>query len=403
MNFLKAQNTLQWRGLERTGYFPAENFSDKWPEQGPALLLHVESLPASYSSVVVKDDIIYTTGTDDSDEVLTAIDMNGNVLWSTVYGKAWDKSYANARTTPTIVGNKAYMISGNGYLACVDIETGELVWSFDAYTKFEGMCGTWGIAESPLIVDNKMIYTPCGNKTTMVAVDKTSGETIWQSESLGDQSAYCSPVLTKINGVQLIVSVTANYIIGVNADNGEIMWQQNYTDIEKTLTGGDINPVTPLIIGDEIFVTSGYNHVGLMLTMSDDLRSVSVKWKTKDLDVHHGGVVAVDGYIYGSNYTTIRTGNWVCLDWETGELQYDEKWNNKGQIITTGDKLICYEERRGNIALVKANPETFEIISEFKVQHGAGPHWSHPTIYDNKLFLRHGKSLLVYDTEMKAK
>ncbi|TFH25230.1 MAG: alcohol dehydrogenase [Bacteroidia bacterium] len=394
---ISAQSVTQWRGENRSGYFPSERLLKKWPEGGPELLLHVDGLPKAHSSVVVYNDILYTTGiSDEGEEILTAIHSEGTILWSTVYGKAWDKSYPEARCTPTIEGNYAYMISGAGDLACVDLKDGKLWWSLDGFSKFEGKTGNWGVAESPLIVDDKMIYTPCGDQTTMVAVDKTNGATLWTTESLQDQSAYVSPLLMERGEYKLIVTVTGNYVICVNAADGEIFWKLEYTSIDKPLMGGDINPVTPLAIGNEIFVTSGYNHTGLMLKTADDFRSVSVKWKSDELDVHHGGVVAVKGYLYGSNYTSIRKGNWLCLDWETGKLMYDQEWNTKGQIITSDGMLICYEEKRGNMALVKATPDEVKVISEFTIEYGEGPHWSHPSIYKEKMYLRHGKSLLVY-------
>lgn len=396
MTVLAAQSVTQWRGENRSGYFPSKNLLKKWPAEGPELLLHVENLPRAHSSVVLKDGIMYTTGISDEKEILTAISAEGKILWSTVYGDAWSKSYPDARCTPTIEENFAYMISGSGDLACVDIRDGKLWWSVDGHTQFEGRYGNWGVAESPLIVGNKMIYTPCGDLTTMVAVDKSNGSVIWTSESLKDQSAYVSPLLLERGETKLIVTVTGNYVICVNAEDGEIFWSLEYSSIDKPMMGEDINPVTPLALGKNIFVTSGYNHTGLMLEMSDDYKSVSIKWKSKELDVHHGGAVAVDGYIYGSNYTSIRSGNWLCLDWKTGQVMYDQKWHNKGQIIASDGVLICYDERRGNVALVETTPEEFRILSEFKIEHGEGPHWSHPTLYEDKLFLRHGKSLLVY-------
>jgi outer membrane protein assembly factor BamB len=395
-SLLEAQYATQWRGAHRSGYFPAKNLLKQWPDGGPELLLHVENLPKAYSSVVLKDGIMYTTGISEEKEQLLAINEEGKVVWSTVYGDAWNKSYPDARCTPTIEGHFAYLISGSGDLACVDLRDGELVWSLDGYTQFEGRCGNWGVAESPLIVDNKMMYTPCGDLTTMVAVDKRNGQVIWTSESLQDQSAYVSPLLVEREELKLVVTVTGNFVICVNAENGEILWKLDYSGIDKPLMGEDINPVTPLAQGQDIFITSGYNHTGLMLEMAEDYKSVSIKWKSRELDVHHGGVVAVDGYIYGSNYTTIRSGNWLCLDWETGRVMYDHKWQNKGQIISSDGILICYDERRGNMALVEATPEEFRILSEFKIEHGQGPHWSHPSIYGNKLFLRHGSSLLLY-------
>ena len=396
INISKAQNTTQWRGLNRTGYFPSENLLNEWPGEGPELLLHVSDLPDTYSSIVVKDDVMYTTGINDTSEILTAIKMDGTILWNTTYGNAWSKSFRNARTTPTIDDHFAYMISGEGNLACIDIDNGELQWSIDGYNKFEGLWGKWGTAESPLIVDDKMIYTPCGNKTTMVALNKTNGETIWMSESLADVGSYCSPVLIAKDGLQLIVTVTGKYIIGVNATTGDIVWKFDYSAIDEPKMGGEINPVTPLIVNNEIFVTSGYNHVAVMLTMTDDWKSVSLKWKSDAMDVHHGGVVTVDGYIYGSNFTSIIGGNWLCLEWETGKLMYDENWKTKGQIIATDGYLICYDERNGNVALVESNPNEFKIKSTFKVEQGKGPHWTHPTIYNDKLFIRHGQDLMVY-------
>jgi outer membrane protein assembly factor BamB len=396
LNPILAQSSTQWRGVDRSGYFPSEELLEKWPEKGPEQILHVEDLPDSYSSVVVQNGIIYTTGIRDKEEILSAIDSRGNILWNTVYGRAWEKSFPNARCTPTIEDHYAYLISGMGDLACVDLRGGKLRWKVDGYSRFEGRYGNWGVAESPLIVDNKMIYTPCGDITTMVAVDKENGETLWMSESLKDQSAYVSPALVNLGDLKSIVTVTGNYVIGVDADNGKMLWKLEYTSIDEPKSGGDINPVTPIAVGNEIFITSGYNHVGLMLSLAEDGRSVSVKWKSSDLDVHHGGVVVVDGYIYGANYTFVIKGNWVCLDWDSGELMYEQEWKSKGSIITTGDKLICYAERKGTIALVEPTPGSFKILSEFKITRGNGPHWSHPSIYDGVLYLRHGKSLLAY-------
>lgn len=395
--FSFSQDLLQWRGIDRTGHFASKDLLDEWPETGPKEILSIDNLPLSYSSVLLKDNVLFTTGINDTAESLIAIDMSGNIKWNTVYGKAWENSYPNARCTPTIEDNYAYLISGSGTLAKIDITNGKTIWSFNGYEKFEGSWGKWGVAESPLIVDDKMIYTPGGDKTTIVAVSKNTGETIWMSKSLQDKSSYCSPVLVEKGDLKLIVTVTAKYVIAVNADNGEIFWKFDYSSIDKPFAGYDINPVTPLVVDNDIFVTSGYNHVGIMLHMADDYKSVELKWKTENLDIHHGGAIVYDGYIFGANYTSIVKGNWVCLDWNTGELKYEHTWYGKGSIIFTDGKLICYDERRGNIALVNATPEKFDLISEFKIEKGKGPHWSHPTIYDEKLFIRRGTVLMVYD------
>jgi hypothetical protein len=75
---------------------------------------------------------------------------------------------------------------------------------------------------------------------------------------------------------------------------------------------------------------------------------------------------------------------------------YETKWKNKGSIIFADGMLYCYEERRGNIALVKPTPKEFDVISTFKVDHGSGPHWAHPVINDGILYIRHGETLGAY-------
>lgn len=394
---MNAQDIIQWRGIERTGYYPSKNLLEKWPDGGPEILLEKEGLPTTYSSVIVKDEIIFTSGIEDSLEVLMAIYPDGSRKWKTVYGKAWDQSFPNARCTPTIEGNYAYVISGRGDVACIEINNGRQKWSVDMQKKYKASWGKWGIAESPLIVDDKVICTPGGNRTTMVALDKATGKTIWESRSIKNKTAYTSPLLVVRGNMKMIITVLAKHVVCVNAENGEILWKYNYKDIDTPSNGSTINPVTPIAKGNEVFVTSGYNHVGIMLEMTDDFRSVNMKWKTKDLDVHHGGVVEVDGYLYAANFTSIVDGNWLCLDWDTGALQYEENWKGKGSIIATDGFLICYDERRGHVGLAKITPEHFTVISEFRVEKGRGPHWSHPSLYDDKLYIRHGDALVVYD------
>ena len=91
-------------------------------------------------------------------------------------------------------------------------------------------------------------------------------------------------------------------------------------------------------------------------------------------------------------------GNWVCVEWETGETQWSINWYNKGPIISDGEMLYIYEEKTGHVGLVKPNPEKMELISEFKVE-GTGQHWPHPVISDGKLFIRHSEVLMVYDIQ----
>ncbi|MFC2151721.1 PQQ-binding-like beta-propeller repeat protein [Bacteroidota bacterium] len=400
VQYIYCQNLVDWRGPGRTGVYNETNLLIEWPETGPELLWSVEDIFKGYSSVSIANNTIYCTGIDDNNDVLIAFDMQGKIKWKVPYGRAWNGSYPESRCTPTIENDKVYVSSGLGDIACIDANNGEIIWSVKASEKFEGTYGRWGIAESLLILDDKVFFTPGGDKTTMLAFNKLTGELIWQSQSVNDAPSYTSPLLISRNNKNLIVNVTANFIIGVLPETGNILWRFNFGE-QKKPDARNNQTNTPSYNDGKIFVTSGYNHFSVMLNLSENAESVSLAWIDSTLDVHHGGVVLVDGYIYGANWLHNRMGNWVCLDWNTGEIKYNEEWINKGSIISADGMLYCYEEKSGNIALVKATPEKFDIISSFKIPLGTGPHWSHPVIKDGVLYIRHVDALMAYDIKLK--
>jgi outer membrane protein assembly factor BamB len=221
---------------------------------------------------------------------------------------------------------------------------------------------------------------------------------IWQSKKIYGRRSFASPILYQYKNFKYILTQSNEQLVAVNADNGEIMWTwQRFKGRPEKHFGWNTVVNTPIFKNDEIYITKGYNDPSIMLKMAPDGKSVSVKWKNPALDCHIGGVVLVDGYIYGSTWISNDMGTWACLKWDTGELMYDQKWINKGAIIEADNKLFCFEEKTGTAALVKLNPKKFEVISSFKVEQGKGMYWAHPIINDGKLFIRHGTFLMVYN------
>jgi len=380
---IQAQVISQWRGESRDGIYQEENLLEEWPNNGPELLWSVNGIGEGYSSASVTEDGIYLTGLIDTLEYVSALDLDGNQLWQTEFGPAWNASFAASRSTPTVINGKIYVVSGQGHLACLNSKTGDIVWKLDAYNKFDGEWDIWGIAESLLYHDGKIFYTPCGERTTVVALDAISGETVWESVSLPDSSAYVSPILINYGDREMIVSVTSNYIFTVDPENGDIIWKKTYSDIYPPVEHPDFpisNTNTPLYHDGQIYVTSGYNHVGVMFKMKEDGNDADMIWTDSTLDVHHGGVVLLNGYIYGANFLNSGNGNWCCIDWKTGETMYEIKWINKGSIIAADNRLYCYEEKTGNIALVEPAIDYFNIISTFRPIEKGWPHWSHLVI-----------------------
>lgn len=360
------------------------------------MIMSVTGLPKGNSSVAVGNDILYVAGTLDSLEVLTALDMKGNRLWETAYGRSWIEAFPESRSTPTVENDRVYVASGKLDAACIDAKSGKVIWSQKVADKFHGIYGSWGTACSPLIVDNKVILTTAGDQTTVVALDKATGENIWATESVHDNMVYASPCLIEYNGVKQIIALTAKHILGISPGDGKILWDFDFSKYAGP-EGRNNNITTPLYEDGHIYVTSGYDHSDVMLLLSVDGTAVTPVWTENVLDNHLGGVVHVGDYIYGSNWYSNTRGSWVCLDWKTGKVMYEKEWGSKGAIIAADGMLYCYEEKKGNVGLVNATPEKFDLVTSFKVPLGSGPHWAHPVIYNKVLYIRHGDAVMAYD------
>jgi outer membrane protein assembly factor BamB len=393
---IHAQEIFEFRPENRTGVSAETGLLTSWPENGPELLWENLELARGNSSVSFGNNKIYITGTEGENDILFALDMNGNLLWQKVMGRAWNQSYPESRATPTVQGNRVYTCSGIGDLACFDGNTGDILWSYKASEENKGTYGNWGIAESLLIDGDKICFTPGGPETTTLAVNKNTGEVIWKSESLGDKPGYVSPVLVEYAGKKMMINVSLNHVFAVDVSNGDILWKVAHPNLRE---GRDmILCVTPLFKDGKVYVTGGYNTGSYQVKIADDGNSAEIVWTDDVLDVHHGGVVEIDGYIYGANWLNNANGNWCCISWETGEKMWEEEWNCKGSIIAAEGKLYIYDEKRGNVGLVNATPEKFDLISSFKIEQGDnGPFWAHPVIHNGILYIRHTNALMAYD------
>ena len=386
----------QWRGPNRDGKYRDTGLLKQWPEEGPDLLLKKEGLGNGYSTPVVYEGDIYISGRRDSVDVLTRLDINGQIKWETIYGKAWDKSFPETRSTPTIEDGRAYIMGGLGTIVCLDTETGGIIWSVNTHEDYKGEFHRWGMAESLLLTEDAVISSPVGEMTAVVALNKENGSLIWKTESIGGVRSYVSPMLVEHNGTPMILVTTSNDIMGVSSDNGKVFWNFDLVTDYGYREGRRNNTNTPLFHNGEIFTTSGYDADGVMLKLSDDGKSAELKWHNGALDVHHGGLVLLDGYMYGANWVNNGNGNWVCQEWDTGKVMWEEKWHNKGSIIYADGLLYIFEEKQGHVGLVEPSPEGFKLISSFLPDGGSGPWWAHMSIYDKKLFIRHGTVLFVY-------
>jgi len=393
-----SQSIIEFRGINRTGHFNETGLLKEWPDNGPQMVLEIEGIGKGYSHPVVVNDVIFVTGIkEDTTDVLSAYNFSGDLLWETPYGRSWIRSYSDSRCTPTYQSGKLYLASGTGQVSCVDASTGKITWKVDAIENYGGEIHRHGDAESPLIVGDKVVFATGGEVNTMVALNKSDGSITWKTRSLGGAKSYASSVLISHNGHEIIVAQTTRNIIGIAPSDGSILWSYDLIQYHTKSQGQGAQANPPLYFNGELFTTSGYDHPGTMFSLSEDGKSIKLKWKNDTIDTHHGGVVLVDGNLYGSNWQHNSRGRWACVNWETGKTNWEEEWINKGSVIYADGMLYLYEEKSGNVALAQPSIKNLKIISTFKVNKGAGPHWAHPAIYDGKLFIRHGNVLMVYN------
>ncbi len=387
----------EFREENRTGVSAETGLLKSWPADGPKLLWENLELTKGNSSTSFGQNTIFITGTEDKNDVLYALDMDGNMKWKKVMGCAWNKSFPESRSTPTVEGNRVYTCSGIGDLACFDATSGDMIWSYKASEENKGTYGSWGIAESLIVDGDKLYFSPGGPETTTIALNKNTGDIVWKSESLNEMPRYVSPILVDYAGKSMLINVSYNHTYGVDVSNGDILWTVEHPNIRDR--GEQIMCNTPLFKDGKVYVTGGYDIGSYQFQIAEDGMSAEVLWENYDLDVHHGNAVLVDGYIYGSNWLNNSNGDWCCVNWETGETEWMQSWNCKGSIISAEGKLYIYEEKDGNVGLLNVDPEKFDLVSSFQVTQGksSDPFWAHPVIKDGILYIRHSNALMAYD------
>jgi outer membrane protein assembly factor BamB len=190
--------------------------------------------------------------------------------------------------------------------------------------------------------------------------------------------------------------MTENHLMGIDVATGAVSFSY---PVSNYITGENhgIHATTPIIKDGKIFVSSGYDMGSTQLKLSVDGTSVEKVWANSDFDNHHGGIVLIDGKLYGANWQSNKQGKWVCVDWETGKMLYEQEWGNKGSVSYADGMLYCYEEASGTVGLVKATPDSFDPVSTFMIMLGDNEHWAHPVIFGKRLYMRHGDVIMAFD------
>ncbi len=380
----------QWRGPDRNGKYSQTELLKQWPEDGPELLWSFDGLGAGHGSPGIADDRLYILGMPDTTGIIYCFDLKGDLLWQKDYGPEWHTNYTGPRSTPTITDGLLYFVSGQGVAFCMDAKNGDVIWEKDMFESFGAQGTSWGIAESPLLVDDRIILTPGGPEHNVVALDRFTGESLWSGEGNGEQSAYCSPIIVEHKDTRLIVTMTAESVLGIDAANGKTLWRIPHYQ------GNKIHANSPVYEDGRIFCASAQakttkGHV--MIQLSEDGRSAEVGWRNEEWFNLLGGLILHEESLYSS---TFDKKEWYSMDAATGQLNYVSDQVAGGALIFADGLFYCYGTD-GVMALIEANEKGCRLISSFEISLGDKEHWAHPVIHGRRLYMHHGNALMCYN------
>jgi outer membrane protein assembly factor BamB len=384
-----AQNLVQWRGANRSGIYNETGLLKEWPSEGPKLNWSIDGLGQGFSSVTAVEKNIFTTGIAEGKGYVFCISNDGKLLWKKEYGKDWTESFPGTRTTLVYNSNKLYLATAYGEALCLDAATGNKVWSVDMATKYGSRTPKWGIVEAPVILDNKVFFTPGGTEVSIVALDLNSGNELWKSKATGEGSAYCSPLLINHNGKKILVTSLTGNIVGLDVNDGTMLWSVPQTNVYS------IHPNTPLYKDGYVYSLTGYKTGGVMFKIAEDGKSVTELWRNKTLDSQMGGAVWINDLIIGSGQTD---RSWQALDAKTGNVLFKTTEIGKGVVIYADGLLYCYADN-GEMGILEIADAGFILKSKFRITLGTEQHWAHPVIDKGVLYIRHGNTLMAYNVK----
>ena len=383
-----------FHGADRLNISSEKGLLKQWPETGPELLWTYDACGRGYSGVAIADGMIFTAGDFPEAEKVMALDIDGQLLWSTPNGKPWTRSCPGSRTTPTYDDGYVYQMTPLGRLASFEARTGKPVWAVDLRERFEARYGIWALAENVLIDGNMLLCMPGGPKGRIVALDKRTGETIWTNTEIEDIAAYCSPIIVTHDGVRQLLTLTQRTVLGIGVATGRLPWSAPFVPRSPQ------NALTPLYHDGHVFVACGHSSGGSLMKIDQSAKTATTVWHREDLDNCHGGTLLIDGKLFGCG---CRMGgrHVYCVDFMTGEtLKMDKSLGKVG--MTMADGMIYCVGHRGLVSLLKITADGFDIASQFNLPRKSTNHYlAHPVVCGGRLYLRGDQKLYVYDIREK--
>ncbi|HEX7182225.1 MAG TPA: PQQ-binding-like beta-propeller repeat protein [Thermoanaerobaculia bacterium] len=397
----------QWRGPNRDAVAKESGLLTQWPESGPPLAWKASGLGGGFSSLAISGGRIYTLGDRQGSQQVVAMSLaDGKIAWTAKVGPPWEDEYGGPRGTPAVDGDRVYALGSEGDLVCLQAATGKEIWRKNLARDFGGrVMSSWKWAESPLVDGDRLIVTPGVPSATLVALDKKTGKEIWRAAtpSLGDKgrdgAGYSSVVVSNGGGVKQYVQLTGRGLVSVRAQDGKFLW--GYNKIANDVA----NIPTPVIKGDHVFTSTGYQTGSALLKLSragDGVQAQEVYFlPARTLQNHHGGLVLIGDHVYGGHGH--NRGYPICVEMASGKVAWGGEGIEPGHggtgsaAVTAADGHLYFRYQNGRMALIEATPQGYRVKGAFSIPDVSHPSWSHPVVAGGKLYLREQDNLYVYN------
>jgi outer membrane protein assembly factor BamB len=387
----------QWLGTARDGKSKEAGLLKSWPKEGPPLAWKATGLGEGFSTPSIANGRIFTMSNREKVEyVLCLEEKDGKETWASATGPSGGGGgYPGPRSTPTVDGELLYALGCRGILVCLKAADGQEVWRKDIRKEFGGQVGGWDYSESPLVDGEKLVVTPGGKKAALAALNKKTGETLWTCPiPEAGNAEYSSVIAADVEGTRQYIQFLKKGVVGVAAADGRFLWRYDKP------ANGTANCSTPLFADGHVFAASAYGNGGGLAKVTKDGDGFKAEevYFTKMMRNHHGGMVLIDGFLYGSD-----EGSLVCLDFKTGQVKWAERAPGKGSILFADGRLYYRNEgKKGTLFLVEANPEKYVEEGRFDQPDRSGREaWPHPVIANGRLYVRDQDLLLCYDVKAK--
>ena len=370
-----------FRGSQRDSVVHGARIKTDWAATPPVELWRRPIGPA-WSSFAVYNGRLYTQEQRGEEEIVVCHDLStGKPVWKHSDRARFYESNAGPgpRATPTLSNGRVYTQGATGIVNVLDATTGAVIWTRNAVNDTGAKIPGWGIAGSPLVVNDLVIVAASGN---LVAYDLATGKPRWQDPT--GASGYSSPQLVTLNGVQQVVLLNSNGAISVSLADGKLLWEHKWEGVPIVQPGVTANGDLLVSVSE----SSGLRR--LAVAQGSGGWTVQERWTSEDINPWFNDFVVHNGYAYGFNGSSL-----VCVGLEDGKLKWKGKRYGYGQLVLLPEQeMLLILSEQGELALAKATPDQFTELAHFPVLEGKT--WNHPVLVGNVVLVRNDHEMAAF-------